>query len=125
MSKKRKSPRQQPPAQGQTQRPSPKLLKKAKKKPRKGFLDLSPLEWEVFQEMKAESQRIQIAEAQLQAQRQVLLERHAKIVAALAKTHRLDCRIKVVVNQRGTGVNYEEVMDDNAEGDAAGPSPKA
>lgn len=95
------------------------------KKLQKGFISLTPVEVEVFLEMKAESQRIQIGRAQLQAQEQTLIKRHVKIVAALAKTHRLDCRIKVMVNQKGTGLNYEEVKDDGAEGDAAGPSPEA
>ena len=125
MSKKRKTPRQQPPEQSQTQRPSPKLLKAKTKKARKGYISLSPLEVEIFLEMKQENQRLQIQEAQTRAQGQVLLERHNKIVVALGKTHRLDFRFKVAVNEKGNGLNYEEVVDDSAEGDTAGASPKA
>lgn len=125
MSKKRKTPRQQPPAQSQA--PAPRLLKQKTKpkKLQKGFLSLTPLEAEVFLEMKEENQRLKMAEAQVQAQWQALLERHNKIVVALGKTHRLDFRFKVTVNEKGTGLNYEEVRDDSAEGDAAGPGPKA
>lgn len=122
---KRKSPRQQPPAKSQSQRPSPQLPKKEPRKPRKGTLPMSAFERKIFLGMQSENQRLEAAQRQLEMQWKELLNQHNENVKALGETHGLDFLFKVSLNKEGTALNWEEVIVDKTEGQPGGPGPTA
>ena len=101
---------------------APKPQRKGKRKPRRGTLPLTPFEQKIFQEMGAENDRLRAAQVQLNAQYAELTRKHNEAVRALGETHGMDFVFKVELNQARDGINWTEVMDDETQGDGAGPS---
>lgn len=112
-----------PPAQSQTQRPQPKLVPKKAKAPKRGTINLTVFEQEVFRDLAAENSRIVQEMQQLHNDRQLLQVKQNRICDALGTTHKIDCTFKVTMNKAGTAINWEEVPDGEAPKSGGGGEP--
>ena len=110
---KRKSPRQRPPTQSQTERPQQRSsLKKQPSAPKRGTIHLTVFEAAAFQEMVAENQRLAQQREALEAQSRNPQARHDKAVKAFGQTHKLPPVFSVQLNKTGDGLNWNEVRED-------------
>ena len=109
---KRKSPRQRPPPQSQTQRPQPRAVPKDPPKPKRGTINLNPFEAELLQAMVQEGLQLEAQVQQIQAQIQALKARRGKMLKACGETHNLPPLFKVTLNDKGAGLNWQEVRED-------------
>lgn len=106
--------RQRPPAQSQRPQPPPPQ-RKTPKALKKGTINLTVFEQEVFREMAVENVRIVESLKQLHNDRQLLEVKQSRICQALGDTHEIECKFSVRMNQAGTAINWDEVKDDGKE----------